>query len=615
MCQEQSHPDLAQARQSIADDLAGGATSLLLRLDQAARAGRDPDDPHASDCVGVDGLTVYHLDDWNALLGDVNLESVGICLDAGAAFLPAAAILAGVWHQRGIRTDQVSGAFNADPLAVLARDGLLPFPMVYGLALLSDLAAWTAQHVPQVTAVAVDTSPYHEAGASAIQEVAFALATAVQYLRAMTEGGLSIDEACRQIRFSFRVDTDHFLSISKLRAARRAWWRVVEACGGSAASGATPWHVRIGNRVLTQRDPYLNLLRNAIGIFAAGIGGADVITSVPFDDVIGLPTSFSRRLARNTVLILQEEAHLHRVIDPAGGCWYLDSLTDQVVEKSWCLFQEIEQLGGMAQALHGGWVAQQIKVVVRNRDEVVARRERGITGVTEFPDVNEIPIAQGAPNRQAHVESVCQRRLSRRPGLSPGDFHAQASKASAAVAAAQQGASIGQLAHLLDFFQQPMEIAALPAHRLAEPFEQLRDASDAWKERQGSRPAAFLAKIGPVQNHAARAAFAKNVLQVAGFDVVDNDRFGDAACALQEYTRVRTPVVVICGSDNDYPNIVPKLARDLKAAGARSVALAGRPGSYESTWRTAGVDQFIFAGCHVLVTLCELLAGAGVVSR
>src|SRR5262245_567414 len=357
--QEHAHPDPAAANQAILEDLRGGVTSLLLRLDAAARNGLDPDDPAAVEWAGRDGLMAYHADDLDAILAGVHLHMIGVTLEAGAAFLPAAAVLVALWRRRGVGPDQARGAFNADPLAVLARDGQLPVTPEAALAQLADLAAWTAENYPHVTAVRVGTAPYHHAGATAAQDIAFGMATAVEYLRAMARAGLDTDTAARQVLFSISLGTHHFLAVAKLRAARRLWAQVVRECGGSPSAGAMRLHARVSKRVLTLRDPYVNLLRSTVACFAAGIGGANAITSVPFDSVANLPDSFSRRIARNTVLILQEEAKLNRVIDPPGGSWYLDWLTDQVAEKGWAIFQEVERQGGMLRALQSGWVAQQ----------------------------------------------------------------------------------------------------------------------------------------------------------------------------------------------------------------------------------------------------------------
>jgi len=638
--QEHAHPDLKVANQAILEDLQGGVTSLLLRLDSAARNGLDPDHPAAAELAGRDGLMVYHVDDLDALLAGVHLNMIGVTLEAGAAFVPAAATLVALWRRRGVRPDQARGAFNADPLAVLTRDGQLPVPPAAALAQMADLAAWTAEHYPHVTAVRVGTAPYHHAGATAAQDAAFGMATAVEYLRAMAEAGLAIDTAAQQVLFSISLGTHHFLAIAKLRAARRLWARVVEACGGSPSAGAMRVHARVSKRVLTLRDPYVNLLRNTVACFAAGVGGAEAITSVPFDSVANLPDRFSRRIARNTALILQEEARLHRVIDLPGGSWYLDWLTDQVVEKAWAIFQEVERLGGMLQAIRSGWVAKQIDSAFAPRAKNLARRKEGITGVSEFPDIGEAPVLRPLPDRSALRAAAIQRLARVRcdtstpspragegrgggAGTSPNSIPPtltlprrgggdKIDAAVEAVEAAERGASLGQSARALGFYGEPTTIPPLTPHPFAEPFEELRDASDAWQAAHGKRPRVFLANMGSVAHHTARATYAKNFFEAGGFEVIGNNGFKDADAAAKAFAGSGATIAVLCSSDKLYLEIVPQVAPKLKAAGARSVVLAGNPGANEAAWRAAGVDRFIFIKCDVLATLREMLREEGV---
>jgi methylmalonyl-CoA mutase len=612
--QEHAHPDLEVANQAILDDLRGGVTSLLLRLDAAARGGLDPDDPAAAELAGRDGLMVYHVDDLDMALRGVHLHMVGLTLEAGAAFLPAVALLAALWQRRGVPAEEARGAFNADPLAVLARDGQLPVPPETSLAQMAELAAWTAGTYRHVTAVRVGTAPYHHAGATAAQDIAFGMATAVEYLRAMTRAGLDVDTAARQILFSISVGTHHFLAIAKLRAARRLWARVVEASGGSPAAGAMRIHSRVSKRVLTLRDPYVNLLRNTVACFAAGIGGAEAITSVPFDSVAGLPDALSRRIARNTVLVLEEEAHLHRVIDPPGGSWYLDWLTDQVAEKAWAIFQEIERGGGMLAALQSGGVAGRIDSAFAPRAKNLARRKEGITGVSEFPNVGEAAVVRPAPDRKA-LRAAAIRRWAGRPVMQNAECRMQNEKpdsASGLLRSALAGASVGEMARAMGFFARPTAIPPLTPHVFAQPFEELRDASDAWKAIHGKRPRVFLANLGPVAHHTARATYAKNFFEAGGFEVIGNDGFRDPDAAAQAFAASGAAVAVICSSDKLYPEVVPQVAPRLKAAGARSVVLAGNPGASEAAWRGAGVDRFIFIKCDVLATLREMLREEGV---
>lgn len=648
--QEHAHPDLAISNRAIRDDLAGGVTSLLLRLDDAACRGLDPTELPARDLAGRGGVMVYRLDDLDSLLSGAALNEVGVTLEAGAAFLPAAAMLVALWRRRESSTAQAGacstepsasatrpsatsqrtiGAFNADPLAAYVREGQLPVAASELLAMLADLAHWTARHLPLVTSVQVSTTPYHDAGATAVQELGFALATAVEYLRSMTAAGMTIDDAAHQVVFRLTVGTDHFLSIARLRAARLVWSRVVEACGGSADAAALRIHAQLGTRLLTQRDPHVNLLRNTVGVFAAGLGGADAITSVPFDAAIGLPDAFSRRLARNTALVLQREAHLHRVIDPAGGSWYLERLTDQVAHKAWEVFQQVERHGGMLRAIESGWVGEQIDAAYARQVHQVAHRDRGITGVSEFPNLTEAPIVRPAPDRDALCRAAIARLTSERQTGDPPSDHQPSDHQPASVpltpgnasssrftermiAAAANGSTIRGMARALGFHIEPITTTRLPRRMLAAPFESLRDASDKWMVERGSRPGVFLANIGPVVEHIHRASFARNFFAAGGFEVVTNDGFADAHTASEAFSRDGARIAVICSSDQRAADVIPQVAARLKAAGARTVVLAANPGDHGDAWRQAGVDRFIFDGCDVLTTLGDLLREEGV---
>ncbi len=297
----------------------------------------------------------YSLGDLDRVLDGVRLDIAPVSIDCAGSFLPAAALLAALLEQRGVEPSAVRCAFNADPLGALMREGHLGVPLDVAMAELADLASWTASRYPNATSVEVGTGPYHHAGASSTQDLAFAVGTAVEYLRAMTRAGLGVDAAARQIVFGVSLGTQFFRAIAKLRALRLMWSRVVAECGGDPDAGRTlQIRARTSRRVLTSVDPWVNLLRNTVCCFAGAVGGADSITTAPMDAAIGLSDHFSRHLARNTQIILQEESHLNRVIDPAGGSWFIETLTAQLAEKAWAIFRQVEERGGMIAATAGG---------------------------------------------------------------------------------------------------------------------------------------------------------------------------------------------------------------------------------------------------------------------
>ncbi len=608
--QEYATPRPAEACRAAIADLEGGVRSLQLVLDAAAKSGLDPDQGEAA---GTGGLMAYTVDDLDIALEGVDLALAGVGLDPGAAFLPAAAQLAALWQRRGTPADEAQGAFGADPLGTLAREGSLPLPVGDALAQMADLAAWTSANYPKVKSVVVDTSIYHHAGADAAINNAFAMSTAVAYLRAMTDAGMSVDDAANQILFKVRVGTHHFMSIVKLRAGRKLWSRVVEACGGSPEAGGMHLHAQLSDRVLTRRDPYVNLLRNTVGVFAAAIAGAEVITSVPFDAALGEPNDFSRRVARNTALILEAESHLHRVIDPAGGSWFLENVTDDLAHKSWAVFQEVESNGGMLAVLESGWAAERIAQSFAPRAKDIAKRKEGITGVSEFPNLAEEKLDRPAPDPAALQQEAAKRVASARDDSLAVDLSG-GSMTAASVDAAGRGATTGQLAAALGFHSSSTTIEPIQELSLAGPFEALRDATDQRQESSGKRPAVFLANLGSVAHHTARATYSKNFFEAGGFEVVTNDGFAEADQAAEAFKQSGASIAVICSSDKLYTEFVPAAAPKLKEAGARTVILAGRPGDNEEAWRAAGVDRFIYMSCDVLGTLQGLLEEEGVLA-
>ena len=267
----------------------------------------------------------------------------------------------------------------------------------------------------------------------------------------------------------------------------------------------------------------------------------------------------------------------------------------------------------MLGVLESGWIGGEIDSAFAPRAKDIARRKEGITGVSEFPNVAEERIKRQLPDVAALSKASAERLRRVRPSSEAvGELSSGTSRTAAVVETAMRGATIGQLARALGFHESPAKIEPLEARSFAEPFEELRDATDAWQVTNGRRPRVFLANMGPIAHHTARANYAKNFFEVGGFDVVANDGFRDADVAVDAFAKSGASIAVICSSDRLYPEVVPTVAAKLKAAGARSVVLAGNPGNNELAWRDAGVDRFIFIKCDALATLRELLLEEGI---
>jgi methylmalonyl-CoA mutase len=607
------HPDPAGANAQILDDLAGGATSVALRLDAAARHGHDADAPAAAVLYAQDGVAVSSAGDLTQALDRVQLGAAGVWLQAGAAFLPAAALHIAAAAAGGVSGETLRGGFGADPLGALMQQGRLAVPLERALGDMADLACWTAAHAPHMTAVAVDTAPYHDAGASSVQDLAFLLATGVAYLRVLTDAGLDVNAAAGQIDFGISVGARFYQAIAKLRAARVLWAAVVAASGGAPAAQALRMRVATGRRVLTTRSQPVNILRNTVAAYAGAIAGAEAITTVSFDAPTGISTAQSRRNARNTQLILAEECHLGRVIDPAGGSWYIEWYTNALAGQTWALFQQIEAQGGMVAAAGSGWVAEQIAAVQARRGRDIASRKVPITGVSEHPGGQEPPTPQEVIDRPALGRAAAQRLVAWRRAHAPGAAlaalaAAQGERTAAAIAAAREGATLGEIAAaLVPAGSAPAVTTPLGVHPYDAAFVALRDAAEAFAARRGHPPRVWLAGAGSFAEQTARRNFAANFFAAGGFEVLADDAAGAPDAAVAAFARSGAPVAVICSTDRRYPAVVPELAPKLKAAGARQVVLAGNPGAAEAEYLAAGVDLFIHVRSDVVATLWSLL--------
>ncbi|QMU70917.1 methylmalonyl-CoA mutase small subunit [Streptacidiphilus sp. P02-A3a] len=525
--QPHADPDPKRANEAVLTDLENGVGSLWLTLGRA-------------------GLPVTGLPE---LLRGVYLDLVAVVLDAGVEFPSAAEQLLALYAERGIAAADARGNLGADPLGLLARtgDGADTARL---LAEAAALAVRCDRELPGVRALTVDATAYHDAGASAAQELGSALATGVAYLRELTAAGLSEQAAAAQLEFRYAATADQFLTIAKLRAARRLWARVCQLSGVPAAESAQRQHAVTSSVMMTERDPWVNMLRTTLACMAAGVGGADAVSVLPFDAALGLPDAFARRIARNTQSVLLEESQLGRVIDPAGGSWYVEQLTDELAHAAWTWFQQVERAGGQQRALDSGLVQQRIAETWAQREEDLAHRREPVTGVSEFPNLAErLPVREPAP------------------------------------------APVG---------------GGLPRVRRSRQFEALRARADARLAATGERPRVFLAAIGPAAAYTGRSTFAANLFQAGGIETVLGEG-ADAAALAEAFTASGATVACLCSSDRLYAEQAEAVAAALGGAGAERVLLAGKPGGL------SGVDDYVFTGCDAVAVLSSTLDLIGAV--
>ncbi|MCA8933181.1 MAG: methylmalonyl-CoA mutase, partial [Rhodospirillaceae bacterium] len=414
------------------------------------------------------------------------------------------------------------------------------------------------------------------------------------------------------IAFRFSVDCDFFETIAKLRAARRMWSRITAASGASEPAQAMWTAVRTADRMMSRVDPWVNILRTSVAAFAAALGGADAITVEPYDAALGLPDGTSMRIARNIQHLLCEETSLNKVIDPSGGSWYIESLTDQLAEAAWHEFQAIEASGGIVAALRTGHIAKAIDDTWDQRKKNLARRKDPLTGVSEFPNIAEKVAAHPAPD----LAALCAAAAGGTDGVAVSGLADAASVAgdgaltAALVKAAGAGASIAQMAAALA--GTPASMAPLPARRFAALFERLRDASLAHAAAGNPAPQIFEANIGPIAHHTGRATFAKNFFEVAGIEAINKGGFNEADACVAAFKDSGSRIAILCSSDKLYAEHAVPFAQALKAAGCEFLFLAGAPGDQRDVYTAAGIDDFIALGGNVLDTLEQTLDRLGV---
>ncbi len=503
-----AHPDPKVANAQILQDLANGATSVELVLD-----------------LGVgDGVSIRTAAELGQVLDGVLLDVAPVSLRAGVH-----GVIAGEWFQqvlaqRGVTGVDAAGELGIDPIGTLVTTGEADTELTAAVALADPstrLRVFTASGVPA-----------SDAGASEAQEIGYILAVAVHYLRAVGDAA--------QITLEVTADVDVFATVAKIRALRHCWATVLDAMGQPVT--ATRIVATSADRWLTEVDPWVNILRGTAATLGAVVGGAQAVTLAPFDSAGGLPGDLGRRLARNTQLLLQDESGIGRVLDPAGGSWYIESFTDELAKAGWSFFQRIEAAGGVLEALDE--IGADIAVVADRRDAQIATRKRPITGVSEFPLLGE-------------------QRPERGPDPQPDD-------------------------------RPPVPLSGLavatpwPVGRLAQPFEELRLANDG--------TTVFLANLGPIAVHTARKTFASNLFAAGGIQAVSDDGHSDPASVAAAFAASGADIACICSSDDVYAELAEPTAMALKQAGARRVYLAGR-GDYPS------VDEYVGLGVDVLDVL------------
>ena len=539
------HPDAGPANAQALHDLENGATGLALVFAGANGAYGFGLEPSAEAVEKVlDGVFVD--------------AGISIELQVGPQSRMAAIHVAEYVKRRGLDPAACNIRFGLDPIGACAVWGSSPYSWPEIVPAVTGAIKGLAGMGFKGPFAVADGRVIHDAGGSEVQELAFVLAAGVAYLRAIEGAGVDLEAARGMIYARLSADADQFLTMAKFRALRLLWARIEQASGLAPKplfiAADTAW------RMLTQRDPYVNMLRATMATFSAGLGGANAVTVLPHTQAAGLPDPFARRVARNTQLVLLEESNLAKVSDPAAGSGGIETLTQQLCEAAWGLFQETEKAGGIFAGLEQNLIQRKVAATRTVRESNIARRKEVLTGATEFPNLHE-----------AHVAVLDVKPIELAP-----------------------------------YGEARFKFDALPPMRLAAPFERLRDRSDRILRERGARPKIFLANLGTAADFTARAAFARSFFETGGIETVDSEGFTDPAALVAAFKASGAALACLCSQDKVYAGEAIAAAQALQAASARHIYLAGRPGEREAALRAAGVGDFIFAGGDALAALQEV---------
>ena len=597
-----------------------GSTVYNVRVDSATLQNQDVKDAAA---VGDEGCSITTIEDMHQVLDGLKLEEHPLYVYGGASALPLLSLAIAALKASGKSPKKLRGFIGGNPIGQLVRQGKGLAPLVQLYDEMAECARWAVKNAPELRTVMVRDDVFSRGGCNDVQDMAYTLAMAVAYIRAMMERGLTINEAAGQIFFGFSMGANFFMQIAKMRAVRPIWANIIKAFGGDTEAQRMHVHGRPALFFKTVYDPYVNMLRNTTEMFSGVVGGVDSYENETFDEPIRKGDEFSRRIARNVQIILQEEFGMLKPIDPDGGSWAVETLTKQIKEKIWAEFQVIESKGGIVKALEEGYPQAQIEAVLADRFKKLEFRKDRIVGNNMYPNMTEELIEkrpedtvalkkQRVADVQSYLDDVDdkfkQDKVKELQKAAPGAV------VDAAISAAEAGATLADIRTALGKGGAVESIKTVEPHRWSERYEALRMVTEDYKKaHNGDNVKVFLANMGPIPQHKARADFSMTFLQVGAFNVEVNNGFKTADEAAAAAKESGADVAVICSTDKTYPEIVPELAPKLKAALPKAmIYLAGAaPKEMEPVYKQAGVDDFISvkANCYKILQFLQKKKG------
>jgi methylmalonyl-CoA mutase len=616
--------DAEEFNNALRSDLERGQDSINILLDMPTMLGQDSDYAQSGE-VGKNGLAISALKSISRALEGIDLNKYPININAGFSSLPLIMLLQAHLKNQGVDVKNIQGSFDADPVGFYAKYGKLPISLNDTLNELAASVKWTESSTVNLKTICINGNIYHEAGASAAQELAIILATASFYFNELKSKGLNADQIARSTKLVMGIGPNYFMEVAKFRAARILWKNLSNAFGVDEKLSKVFIHGRTSKFNQSVYDPYVNMLRTTTESFAAIVGGVDSLHSNFFDESIRVPDNFSRRIARNTQIVLKEESHLNQLIDPAGGSFYVEKLTDELAKAAWKQFQEIEANGGIIECLGNGFLQNKIDDVNKLRESDLRKRKSVIVGTNMYSNMKEEKLEKRRQEldklyntRKEYLQNYrvsggnakhvsILEKLNKLMDINSDDLVQTGTNAYL------EGATLGEVSKSLRAgMEESKEINPIKTFRLAEIFEELRDASLNYKTKNGNAPKVFMVNMGPVKQHKPRADFSTGLFEVGGFDVISPAGFNSTDEAVKSAIESGAKIFVICSTDDTYLELVPPLVKGVKSKlPDASIVLAGYPKDQIDEHKKSGVDEFIYLGCDVYDILSKSLKKIG----
>jgi len=584
--------DVGKANEMALQAIEGGATALEFTLNIRQTQGALGGDIH--------GTAVQNQDTFARLVDGIDLSKTTLHFRSGVVSPLVLAMLHNECENKDIDSSAIKGSLLYDPYAFVISNGQLPKEEAAFVDEAHQMIAFSEEHLPNIKCLGVNARPYHNAGGTIVQELGYALATGSEYLATLSKSGLNTDAIASAIHFNFSIGSNYFLEIAKFRAARKCWRSILDAYevddhhraylhGSSSA-----WNK-------TMYDPYVNMLRTTTEGMSAAIAGCDSITLHPFDKPFGQPDDFSRRIARNTQIVLKEEAYFDKVADPSAGSYYIEKLTDKIAEAAWKCFQEVEKQGGILKAIRGGYVQSAIEESRKERDQAIATRGRIFVGINQYPNVND----ESTHNQQSTQPTASLKKTDNSAYIDSAKLMGSLKKA------LKNGCSLGDLVPAL-FDLKKYDVRPIRPYRGPQAFEALRQAT----ENHSSTPKVLTLPLGNKKMRKARSAFAVNFFGCAGYEVEDPIGFEAVDEAVKNIKKQKPDIVVLCSSDEEYEKLVPPLCDKIDQLAEKPiVVLAGDPKQHIEEYRATGIDEFIHSKSNVLEILQNFQQKLGIINN